>query len=247
MSTVTIQRKNSYRLSIKKNSCNILRKKNHSAFTLAEVLITLGIIGIIAAMTLPSIIEKHQKIVTANKLKKFYTVMEQAIMQEEVHNEDIKYWLPTEDNFEDWFNLHLAKHLQIIHAKALSGTKYYTVALADGSGFVAYKTSSTSSSATVNRIHFFYCTELKYCGVEKYDGRTSFLFSICGDGSFVPSLCNYKNLTRDKLLDLCAKGNLDNPDVSSKDKRHTCARLIQYDGWEIKPDYPWRQIMIENK
>ena len=157
MSAITIQRKNSYWLSIKKNSCNILRKKNHSAFTLAEVLITLGIIGIVAAMTLPSIIEKHQKIVTANKLKKFYTVMEQAIMQDEVHNEDIKYWLPTEGNFEDWFNLHLAKHMQILHQKdvSTSKTQKLQVALADGSGFIAYKTSSTSSSSTVNRIHFF--------------------------------------------------------------------------------------------
>ena len=33
-------------------------KKN--AFTLAEVLITLGIIGVVAAMTLPTLIQNHQ-------------------------------------------------------------------------------------------------------------------------------------------------------------------------------------------
>ena len=83
-------------------------------FTMAEVLITLGIIGIIAAMTFPSIIENHQKIVTANKLKKFYTIMQQAILLEEAKNEDIKYWLPTKGtNFESWFNAHLA--LSLIH------------------------------------------------------------------------------------------------------------------------------------
>lgn len=32
-----------------------------SAFTLAEVLITLGIIGIVAAMTIPTLITNHQK------------------------------------------------------------------------------------------------------------------------------------------------------------------------------------------
>ena len=40
------------------------------AFTLAEVLITLGIIGVVAAMTMPSLIEKHQEkafIVSARK------------------------------------------------------------------------------------------------------------------------------------------------------------------------------------
>lgn len=34
---------------------------NFKAFTLAETLITVGIIGIIAALTLPSLIENHQK------------------------------------------------------------------------------------------------------------------------------------------------------------------------------------------
>ena len=40
------------------------------AFTLAEVLITLGIIGIISAITIPTLIIKYQKMVTLNKLKK---------------------------------------------------------------------------------------------------------------------------------------------------------------------------------
>lgn len=35
--------------------------KNNHAFTLAEVLITLGVIGIVAAMTLPVLIGKYQK------------------------------------------------------------------------------------------------------------------------------------------------------------------------------------------
>ena len=39
------------------------------AFTLAEVLITLGIIGIVAALTMPVLIEHHQKQVIETKLK----------------------------------------------------------------------------------------------------------------------------------------------------------------------------------
>ena len=33
----------------------------YNGFTLAEVLITLGIIGVVAAMTLPGLIAKHRK------------------------------------------------------------------------------------------------------------------------------------------------------------------------------------------
>lgn len=54
--------------------------KSKSAFTLAEVLITLGIIGIIAAMTLPSVVNKYQERVTVTKVKKFYSLINQALL-----------------------------------------------------------------------------------------------------------------------------------------------------------------------
>ena len=44
-------------------------------FTLAEVLITLEIIGIIAAMTIPKLVSYYEKKVTLSKLKKVYTVL----------------------------------------------------------------------------------------------------------------------------------------------------------------------------
>ena len=47
-------------------------------FTLAEVLITLGVIGVVAAMTLPSLIQNYQKTVLVNQLKKSVSVVEQG-------------------------------------------------------------------------------------------------------------------------------------------------------------------------
>ena len=41
------------------------------AFTLAEVLITLGIIGIVAAMTFPILMTKYNYKITETRLKKF--------------------------------------------------------------------------------------------------------------------------------------------------------------------------------
>ena len=49
-----------------------------NAFTLAEVLITLVIIGVIAAMTIPTLINKTNKQEYASKLKKTYSTMSQA-------------------------------------------------------------------------------------------------------------------------------------------------------------------------
>lgn len=48
------------------------------AFTLAEVLITLGIIGVVAALTMPSLIAKHQEKRRIVQLKKAYSVLSQA-------------------------------------------------------------------------------------------------------------------------------------------------------------------------
>ena len=73
-----------------------------SAFTLAEVLITLGIIGVVAAMTLPSLIGNYKKKQTVTQLKKSYTVLSQAVKMSELKNGSIDYWdytLPAKEFF----------------------------------------------------------------------------------------------------------------------------------------------------
>lgn len=47
-------------------------------FTLAEVLITLGIIGVVAAMTLPMLVQNYQKNVLKSQFKKAYSVIQEA-------------------------------------------------------------------------------------------------------------------------------------------------------------------------
>ena len=54
-----------------------MAKRN--AFTLAEVLITLGIIGVVAAMTLPTLINSTQAAQFRSQMKKVYTVVGQAM------------------------------------------------------------------------------------------------------------------------------------------------------------------------
>ena len=51
------------------------------AFTLAEVLITLGIIGVVAAMTMPTLIQNQQKRSLEVATQKFYSMMSQAVKQ----------------------------------------------------------------------------------------------------------------------------------------------------------------------
>lgn len=50
-----------------------------TAFTLAEVLITLGIIGIVAALTIPSLIAKYQDKVLIQQTKKAFSVFQNGL------------------------------------------------------------------------------------------------------------------------------------------------------------------------
>lgn len=51
------------------------------AFTLAEVLITLGIIGVVAALTIPTLMANYKKSVAKNQFKKTYSTLTNAFNQ----------------------------------------------------------------------------------------------------------------------------------------------------------------------
>ena len=61
-------------------------------FTLAEVLITLGIIGIIAAMTLPTVIKNNQRKEAEAKFKKAYSAVSQAFLAAQAKHGEAKDW-----------------------------------------------------------------------------------------------------------------------------------------------------------
>lgn len=59
---------------------------NFKAFTLAEVLITLGVIGVVAALTIPTLIKNYQNSQYVTSLKKAYSELNQAIIQLTIEN-----------------------------------------------------------------------------------------------------------------------------------------------------------------
>lgn len=61
--------------------------KERQAFTLAEVLITLGIIGVVAALTIPTLVNNYRKKQFETGLKKEYSVLLQALDMYKQDNE----------------------------------------------------------------------------------------------------------------------------------------------------------------
>ncbi|PWL77021.1 hypothetical protein DBY21_05775 [Candidatus Gastranaerophilales bacterium] len=67
--------------SFRAKKINLCQYVIKPAFTLSETLITLAVIGIVAAMTLPSLVGRYQEKVTVNKLKQTYSLLSQAFEQ----------------------------------------------------------------------------------------------------------------------------------------------------------------------
>lgn len=71
---------------------NLGDAQRYKAFTLSEVVITLGIIGVVVAMTIPALINNIQEQAYLNQFKKVYTEMSQAYIQAAQDNGIVTTW-----------------------------------------------------------------------------------------------------------------------------------------------------------
>ena len=85
------------------------------AFTLAEVLITLGIIGIVAAMTIPSMISNFQKREIETRLKEDYSIFSQV--NKMMIENDVAFNMAAIDNdtqkLRDWLDKYAFPYMKV--------------------------------------------------------------------------------------------------------------------------------------
>src|SRR5574344_1422927 len=111
----------------------IFSKFRATAFTLAEVIIVLGIIGIVAAMTIPNLIQKQQERANVNRLKKIYSVLNDGIQRMVVDNGTIDNLGDTNDErLQNLFNL-FPKYF-VVNEKVDTLKNYYWKKTILGSG-----------------------------------------------------------------------------------------------------------------
>ncbi len=203
--------------------------KNKKGFTLAEVLITLGIIGIVAAMTMPSLIQKHQKRVTAERLKKMYTTLRTAIDLAELNNGPRENWSFASD--EEATNFYINEILSRMNCEKIVSSSCY---LADGSYLGQY----TVRYYGLLELYFYPFSGERYIsGKANGRGRRYRLYYSTYLNQRFESIQFYGKLqqyTRDYLLN-SGPGNFS---CKGGDPR-TCFYIIMRDNWEIKDDYPW--------
>lgn len=212
------------------------------AFTLAEVLITLGIIGVVAAMTLPVLIQNYKRHEVETKLQKFYSLMNQAAKQSELTYGEFQYWNNSTlredvDGIETWWNTYFAPYVKTLKTEK-EGLGLW-VYLTDGTAFYIfnyYGDSDTSSST-----HIYFYPKVKH-GTVTTMGKDFFTFFINANTNKNLAIVEpYKfgwNGNIQKLTDGefgCRKVN-----EGEKHTPHYCTALIEANGWKIPKNYPFR-------
>ena len=230
---------------------NIIKSRGYDmklrAFTLAEVLITLGIIGIVASMTMPVLIQKHRRSVVEVSLKNFYTTMNQAILRSVVDNGEVKYWTFAEagswQSYEAFYNRYLKNYLKTLKADVSSVgslANLFTLVFPDG------------SAAAIGYLghNWYYCIKAKDLShFADKRGTGCFMFGFYPTlGGSAYSAKNFRNKTFEPYVNYVAEdengvmkddeGNTILTDETMLYQQKCYAKAIQLNGWKIPDDYP---------
>lgn len=218
--------------------------KKHStilAFTLAEVLITLGIIGVVASLTMPSLIANTRKNTYSVRLKKFYSVMQQAILMYNAENGTMSgEWeepTTTSESIENYWNIHFGpyfKNVLKLEKKFTGGRNGLIVYFEDGSTLVITRGGAVDLRYDVNgeKPPNVYGRDNYIFLLRKGEFSTYNWENDIGSGGIIPDE-GEADFTKDmndrnNVLRLCKKAAL------------FCGHLLLLDGWEYKEDYPYR-------
>jgi prepilin-type N-terminal cleavage/methylation domain-containing protein len=231
-----------------------IRKK---AFTLAEVLITLAIIGVVAALTIPTVILSYQKTQVVTQLKKTYAALANttnlAIAEEgPIDGWDVKNY--TESNApKDFADKYLKPFLKILKdcGTTETGDCHFEYRSLNGSGttnlggswYKFYLNDGTFVAAEPHSSDDFIYTNIRIDinGQKKPNvlGKDVFCYAYylkyyggeTTKGKFLPDGFSY---SRDDIL---STGNIYGCNKNAEG--YQCATLIMKDGWQIKNDNPW--------
>ena len=207
------------------------------AFTLAEVLITLGIIGVVAAITIPSLVTNYQKHVVETKLAKFNSTMNQAMRLSMVDNGDPDGWLERNHNYSypetvEFMNTYFLPYMKYIKTEPSSSQNGIRVILLDGSYFSFSVTQDggdigyfINGKREINPRNYF-----QYQFTKKKDIGTNDVNSASYIEPYIFRWNGSVNHLKNGNTWACKKGCTN---------CGYCTKLIQLNGWKIPKDYPW--------
>ena len=221
-----------------------------AAFTLAEVLITLGIIGVVAAMTMPSLIIQHQKKVTAKRVASAYAICANAFERAKAEYGDPsswdkptgivrtatmayvqKYFLPYINDYSDngW------RTFKNYYGDALNTTDPasggYFISLNNGVLLTFAFAAETTSDGSIKPTILMITVDINNIHAPNKTGRDRFSMTFVNNEKLIVGDSSLVGNSRSELINICSQKN-----------SPACSMLIMIDGWEIKDDYPWKSL-----
>lgn len=241
-------------LTLTKCITRIALMNNHHqhAFTLAEILITLGIISVVAAMTIPALIYNYKNKERSVRLKKAYSELSRAIILSQQEHGDISNWEGApyhKTGMLEWSNEYIFKYMNKI-TSCEEGTNNKTCPT-DSNKIcdpLSKKCSTTGLKATIHILNNGQIIYI-YGGGNPVNGKTNFLHILIDtNGVNGPNMHGKDVFTL--TLSLSGNSYLPLQPFGKGNKRtdllknctntpETCAALLQYDNWEFRSDYPW--------
>lgn len=241
----------------------------NKGFTLAEVLITLGIIGIVCALTLPAFIGKWRQNIVETRLQKFYSAANQAVKLSEVDNGPKEYWEVCEGHggtmpCDEWYDKYLNKYLKTVKVEHLlladrNTTLSYFVdgslmILKDGYDIIFYpdaknfdKSNSVQTDEAGNAIRPDRGVKsFAFAFSPNQTGKTMGYYKWKGIEPYRTLSCVNKTDESGKTVTICNGLSRDdlmnNPTYGCKNSKMKvyCTALIQENGWKIPKDYPYK-------
>ncbi len=212
--------------------------KKNFGFTLAEVLITLGIIGVISAITMPILITNYQKQVTVNKLKQTYSMLSQAIQMAEAEYGFMSEWDIDYNETDKFFNKYMKPYLKTTDANLNPVKHFFLNGIDFDNDFVPgtlkhYYLANGSELAMWGSPPynvFFIFVDINGYKLPNVVGKDTFLFNTDIDKGIV---ANGSLLDRDTMINSEWSG------CNKSSRGNFCGALIMHDGWKIEKDYPW--------
>ena len=217
----------------------------------AEVLITLGIIGIVAAMTIPTLIQAGNNKDVEIKLKKFYVNINEALKFSEAENGSSSLWFsdtsgaildpdgnPIEGSSKQrvWFEKYFGPYLKI-QKVTVDSTNTPIFYFMDG--------TALSFPSHTTRDWLFYTMEPEKClnkhgSLDAAAGRCVFYFNFMPLAD--PDAVNWQGVTGKGIIPYLYSSNNDEDRMKGNCKSGGngvfCTALIFRNGWKIPDDYP---------
>ncbi len=229
-------------------------------FTLAEIILTLGVIGVVAAITIPTLVTNYQKKSTATQLKKTYALINQAVRMAEAENGELSGWYVPSRKSVDFFDTYIAPFLKYSKSLAPAGSLvYYSPGgarergLAIVRGGAAVYTLLSGVQLIINNgviignqandsTHLELMVDLNGYKTKpnKFGRDTFFITIITGKGVVLSYLDDGEAYMRSKTRTQLKNGpSAYNYQCNKAGRGMWCGALIEKDGWTIAPDYPW--------